>query len=233
MTHEERILRIEDFVDGTLAGDDLADFESHLAECETCRRELAAARRFRELGAADDPVPVPDDLEAAIRRRLAAVPGFAPASAPRRGRLLRILPYLAGAVATAAAVLLVVVPAPAPTPGRVGGAGPESGLVAYGEKAPGEGAEALEPGALVPDDVNPALSDWLVQAENAPAAAAPHLAAEARDLALLPRVRVAIASARGPEREWLRAGADLLVQLENDMAPDRLAPEARAVRRRR
>lgn len=229
MSHEERILRIEDWIDGTLAEEELADFERHLAECAECRAELDACRRLRELGGADDPVPVPDGLDAAIRRRLAAVPGFAPA--PRRG-VLRILPYFAGAVAAAAAVLLVVLPSPTPVPGGAGGEPAGDGLVAY-RASPAETAETLDLAGLDGGDVVPALSDWLVQAGNAATADAPHLVAEARDLALLPRVRAAIPKARGPERDWLRAGADLLVQLENDMAPDRLAPEARAVRRRR
>ena len=205
MTDDRWLYRIDDYLDEDLSDADREELERHIESCDACRDEVASYRRLRRLALAAPTVPVPDDLGFRIRRRRE---GVRPARRPRAG-LLRLLPLAAGAAA-AAVLLLLVRPGVSPP-----GPGPDVRVA----KAAPEGGARLEQ----------TLSDWLLLAENSRGDDARVLAAEARDLELLPRVRLALTDARGERRRWLRASEDLLVQLQNGPGAVALSDEARLV----
>jgi anti-sigma factor RsiW len=80
LTCRELIAFLIDYIDGTLAGDELASFDAHLAVCPDCVNYLDAYRATVRAGRAafadpDEFVPdaVPEELVAAIletRRRI-------------------------------------------------------------------------------------------------------------------------------------------------------------------
>lgn len=86
------------YLDGDLAGDELARAEAHLAGCDACRAELEGLRRLvRRAGSLDDRPPE-KDLWAGIASRI----GTADTSdviplAPRRRRFSFSMPQLAAA----------------------------------------------------------------------------------------------------------------------------------------
>ena len=96
--HPQELLA--EFVDGTLAGRDLARVESHLSECAVCGEEVALAGRARSALAALPEVPVPFGTARSAVRRSRAAPRWWRAPAAWR---------VAGAAATAAAVVGAVV----------------------------------------------------------------------------------------------------------------------------
>jgi hypothetical protein len=209
MNHDEFLLGIDEYLDGDLPPEEEAAMEAHLADCGECRGEIQTYRRLRRLAFASEPVPIPDDLGYRIRRRLEEVPGFR----RPRGRLLRLSTLLPG-VAAAAILLLLLLPRPeAPSPRPAG--------VPIGD--------AMLARAPARPDVDRTLADWLLLAENADEGDLDLLAREAAELDLLPRVRDALAAARGERRRWLRAGEDLLLQLENGAPGEYFGEEARLV----
>ncbi len=128
---------------------------------------------------------------------------------PRRSpRAARVVPLLAAAAAAAVLVLVFPLSPPSPLSSAPRTAGP------------GHARGAVSPHAL---------ADWLAQAENAGPRDAGWLAAEAREIGLLARVRAALREASGPRRRFLAAAEDLLVQVENDPGFLSLADEARVV----
>ena len=86
------------YLDGDLAGEDLARTEAHLAACAACRAELDSLRRLvRRARALDDRLPE-KDLWAGIAARI-ATPGTADVVPlePRRRRFAFTVPQLAAA----------------------------------------------------------------------------------------------------------------------------------------
>lgn len=196
------LMRIEDYLDGTLSPDEAAEMESHLEDCGECRDEIETCRHLRRLAQDADPVPIPGDLGARIRRRLDRVEPHRP-----RGRILTL--RWVAAVAAAAVLLLVVFPS-------------------FQKDEP----EPPPPMAAVPDAMggsDTSLDDWFEQARNSDSGDAAFLADEARDADLLAKVRGELSRTRGSARIRLLAMEDLLIQLANDPAPEYLAEEARLV----
>jgi anti-sigma factor (TIGR02949 family) len=68
---------LEAYVDGELEAEERARFEDHLEGCAACREALAARRAFRTLAREVWDRPAPEDLKAAIARRLAESPAEA------------------------------------------------------------------------------------------------------------------------------------------------------------
>ncbi|HET7341803.1 MAG TPA: zf-HC2 domain-containing protein [Methylomirabilota bacterium] len=58
---------LDDYVDGGLAGEELAALERHLDGCEPCRAYLATYRRTRVLGARAGRVEMPEEMRARLR----------------------------------------------------------------------------------------------------------------------------------------------------------------------
>ena len=116
-----------DHVDGVLRPGRSEAVREHLASCEACRGEEAAARMVVEVLASLPELPLPEDALPRLEARLAFLPpSVAP---PRRGVLHAfVLPYAAG-LATAALLLLVVLPlfsANPPSPAAPGELGAEA-----------------------------------------------------------------------------------------------------------
>jgi anti-sigma factor RsiW len=86
------------YLDGDLAGEDLARAEAHLAGCAECRTELEGLRRLVRRAAALDDRPPERDLWAGIARQI-ATPGTADVIpfAPRARRFAFTMPQLAAA----------------------------------------------------------------------------------------------------------------------------------------
>ena len=100
------------FLDGQLAGSEVAEFEAHLTGCAPCRNEMQAIRTTRQL------------LRAMPMARLPRP--FTLEAAPRRAVLPRVFFLLRGASAVAAAafVALLAVSAILPTAGPVSTSAP-------------------------------------------------------------------------------------------------------------
>jgi len=109
--------RLLDHLDGALDGPDRTALEAHLEGCPACRAELAELRRATDLAAAalrDDEVEPLREPE--LRAMLDALPEATGATGD--GRVVRLFPRVAAAVAVAAALaacLLLVLRGPEPT----------------------------------------------------------------------------------------------------------------------
>jgi len=130
------------YLDGDLAGEDLARAEAHLAACAECRAELEGLRRLVRRAAALDDRPPERDLWAGIARQIATpdtrdVIPFA----PRTRRFAFTMPQLA-----AAAALLMAISAGAVT------------LL----QRPQAGVVGLRPVSLSPGDVTVASYDSVI-----------------------------------------------------------------------
>jgi hypothetical protein len=131
--HPETLLA--EYADGRLTPEAGAEVEAHLAECATCREELALAREGRAALGTLSEVPAPEGLTLNVRRRARR-----PAS-PRAGRWV--------AAAAAAALLLaggVVVIRAVVDDGEPGTASPAAGTPQAPAPAAGGqgGAEAAD-----------------------------------------------------------------------------------------
>ena len=195
---------VEEYLDGVLADDVRRDFEARLETDPALRAELDEVVRLRDLAASVPPVRIPDDLNEVIQARLATI---MPKRAPRV-----LSPFARSGVAAAILLPILVV-----------------GALVVGSRSiddplpPQPMAVEADP-AEVP--LAPALSDWLVQAENAGPGDVSRLLEEARRLELLPRVRNRLAASFGAERRYLAAAEGVLAQAENGTEADRLAEEA-------
>jgi len=139
MTHPEE--HLSGYVDGTLATDERAEVDAHLATCATCREEIELATRavtmLREL----PEVPVPFGMT----RPVMAEAGKARTSRARRpwgGRTQ----WAAGLAA--AAVLVAVVAVALPRVGREAGTESAGGAGAAASPARAPGMEAATSGAV-------------------------------------------------------------------------------------
>lgn len=84
MTDRDHIVdRLADYAVGALRGREKARVESHLAECATCRRELAALQRTGELLSSLSLEQAPTETWEAVRDRIG---DLRRASAPARPR---------------------------------------------------------------------------------------------------------------------------------------------------
>lgn len=150
MTHPEE--HLSGYVEGTLATDERAEVDAHLATCTTCREELELATRaitmLREL----PEVPVPFGVTSPV------MAGAGKQERPRPHRAWGTSwggrrQWAAGLATAAVLVAVVAVALP-----RLGGeAGPESdrtGAAAATPFGPGAGAEAALSGA-VPLEIQP------------------------------------------------------------------------------
>lgn len=196
------LMKIEEYLDGTLSPDEAGQMEAHLADCGECRAEIETCRHILRLAQAAAPVPIPKDLGASIRRRVDGLERTPPA-----GRLLAL--RWVAAVVAAAVLLLVVFPS-------------------FQKQEP----DPLPRMAVVPDEIgrsDTSLEDWFEQARNSMPGDAVLLAEEACESGLLEKVREELARTRGGARIRLLAMEDLFIQLLNDPSPEHLANEARLV----
>ncbi|MGH2678385.1 MAG: anti-sigma factor family protein, partial [Actinomycetota bacterium] len=76
--NEHPEILLAEYADGTLTPQAEAEVEAHLAECATCREELALATEARAALGSLPEVPAPEGLTLNVRRR---------ASRPRTPRL--------------------------------------------------------------------------------------------------------------------------------------------------
>ncbi|TMK29887.1 MAG: hypothetical protein E6G61_08425 [Actinobacteria bacterium] len=139
MTHPEE--HLSGYVDGTLATDERAEVDAHLATCATCREEIELATRavtmLREL----PEVPVPFGTT----RSVIAEAGKARTSRARRSWGGRTQ-WAAGLAA--AAVLVAVVAVALPRVGREAGTESAGGAGAAASPARAPGMEAATSGAV-------------------------------------------------------------------------------------
>lgn len=77
MICRELIEIIDDYLDGALPPDVVAELENHLEECEQCRAYIATYRKTRRIGAAAARVDMPEEMKARLRRFLADTVGGA------------------------------------------------------------------------------------------------------------------------------------------------------------
>ncbi len=70
MDHDAARARFSPLIDGALAVHEAAEVEAHLAQCVTCRAELAQLRSTVNLLREVDPVQVPEGFAAAVRGRI-------------------------------------------------------------------------------------------------------------------------------------------------------------------
>ncbi len=106
MDHDAARARFSPLLDGTLAAHEAAGLEGHLAECASCRAELAQLRSTVTLLREVDPVQVPEGFAAAVRGRIEQLPH----ATARAGweRLRAALPTVRWSWRTAAAATAVV-----------------------------------------------------------------------------------------------------------------------------
>ena len=71
MICRELIEIIDDYLDGALAPDVVAELERHLEQCAPCRAYIATYRKTRRIGAAAARVDMPEEMKARLRRFLA------------------------------------------------------------------------------------------------------------------------------------------------------------------
>jgi anti-sigma factor RsiW len=85
MSHcEEHLSRIDLYLDDELRGDELENFNRHLKECWSCRRDLTERRRFLEQVRAARPLYAPSARFRAEMAALLAAPAAGASSAPER-----------------------------------------------------------------------------------------------------------------------------------------------------
>ena len=70
MTCRDVIGVLDDYLEGTLAPEDVAALERHLAGCVPCRAYLATYRRTRALGAQAARLEMPDEMRTRLRQFL-------------------------------------------------------------------------------------------------------------------------------------------------------------------
>ena len=70
MTCRDVIGVLDDYLEGTLAPEDAAVLERHLAGCVPCRAYLATYRRTRALGAQAARLEMPDEMRTRLRQFL-------------------------------------------------------------------------------------------------------------------------------------------------------------------
>jgi anti-sigma factor RsiW len=131
-----RTVVVSAYVDGELAGFELAAFERHLQRCESCARLSAEARALSDAFRALPDLSPGFDLRPLIDQRLAAQgsPGRAPRSA-RRFPAAGWAPALAtlGSLAGGFALGLTLAGAPAPHPSLA----PPAAMAAFDVVPPG------------------------------------------------------------------------------------------------
>jgi anti-sigma factor RsiW len=71
MICRELIEIIDDYLDGALAPDVVAELERHLEQCAPCRAYIATYRKTRRIGAAAARVDMPEEMKGRLRRFLA------------------------------------------------------------------------------------------------------------------------------------------------------------------
>ncbi len=113
-------LELSAYLDGDLAGDDLARLEAHLAGCEACRATLDDLRRLVRRAGALDERPPERDLWAGIAARIATERTAAVVPLATRRRFAFTAPQLAAAAVALMAVsagagMLLRQASPAPT----------------------------------------------------------------------------------------------------------------------
>jgi len=89
--------RLSAYVDGDLAGEELAAAEAHLAACAECRAAVQDLRRVVGLAQALDDRPPAADLWPGIAARIGAARADVLPFAPRRRRIVFSIPQLAAA----------------------------------------------------------------------------------------------------------------------------------------
>lgn len=107
MSHPEDLLA--EYVDGTLAENERAVLDAHLAGCARCREEVEAAARAVSALASLEEEPVPLGVTGPV---LAEARRSAPSAAPRRRPLWERYQWAGGLAAAAALLLLVAVLVP-------------------------------------------------------------------------------------------------------------------------
>ena len=70
MTCRDVIGLLNDYLEGTLAPEDVIALERHLAGCVPCRAYLATYRRTRALGAQATRLEMPDEMRTRLRQFL-------------------------------------------------------------------------------------------------------------------------------------------------------------------
>ena len=199
--------RIEEYLDGDLPVSEREEMERLIADDPACRAEIEEARRFCLLARTARPIPIPEELGARIRERVAREQ---PTGGGRTLMLRRLV-----TVAVAASVLFLLLKPIGPfEPESSREPGPEDHYVATAPARP---------------PLSALLADWLDQAKNVAPTDAASLFKEARELDLLVRVRARLTVTRGADRAYLLAAEDLLIQIENGISPDVFPLEAEMV----
>ncbi len=199
--------RIEEYLDEGLPDSEREEMDRLIAADPGCRAEIEEARRFRLLAREARPIPIPEELGARIRERVAR-------EQPTTGGKIIVLRRLV-TLAVAASVLFLLVNPIGPFEHPIGPFEPEI-----------DDSTATAP-ARPP--LNDLLADWLDQAKNVAPADADPLFNEARELDLLKRVRARLTVTRGADRTYLLAAEDLLIQIENGISVDAFPLEAEMV----
>jgi predicted anti-sigma-YlaC factor YlaD len=70
VTCRDAIAVLADYLEQALDPSTCAVLEHHLADCAPCRAYLATYAKTREIGAAAQRVPMPDEMKARLRRFL-------------------------------------------------------------------------------------------------------------------------------------------------------------------
>ena len=217
MTSDDRIEswvieRIEEYLDGDLPDDERDEMELRIAADPATRDEVEEARIFRRVARAAGALPIPEELPERIRERVAEL------RPSRRGRVILLSRALTVAVAAAIIILIfnpIHIFESESTPQTTGPAGSV--------------ARRPQPGTPSPVAANDELLDWLDQARNLNSEDAGPLRSEVRERRLLAQVRSRLGVARGPDRAFLQAAEDLLIQVENGISPEALLREAQMV----
>ena len=95
------IEQLSAWLDGEITDPERAALEAHVAACAVCAAVVDDFRRMAVAAAGEAPPPVPDDLAARIRSKIA---GVAPVAAPRRPSRLPTLRFAAAAAAVVLAI---------------------------------------------------------------------------------------------------------------------------------
>lgn len=93
-----------DYIDGTLSDVDAAALEAHIAECESCRRELSERREMLALVKSSS-AAVPSALYGRVMAEVEKTPQDKKVLTPK----LRMKPWMGSLAAVAAAVMILVV----------------------------------------------------------------------------------------------------------------------------
>lgn len=124
MTHPD-VSHLNDFVDARLAGETQREVERHLADCASCREEVADLRRLLTAATVlPEALPAPDGLWADVRatidaRQVVAMPGVQVAPRFWSTRMLVAAATALVVLSSGTTALLLRDRAPAVTPGGV------------------------------------------------------------------------------------------------------------------